>query len=114
MKQAAPAAAAPSAPRSNTPQGPRVDRNTDRSEDTRSGYSDTDRYAPRERSRERRRDYGRENVMDGNYGFNDDRMETDEPASGGLYSDTLLTSRGRGVTNNRDRGGRGDRNQSYR
>jgi len=104
------AAAASPAPRSNTPQGPRADRNTDRSE----GYSDTDRYAPRERSRERRRDYGREDVMDGSYGFNDDRMDTDEGGNGGLYSDNLLSSRGRGFANNRDRGGRGDRNRSYR
>ncbi|KAK0099994.1 hypothetical protein ONS95_013188 [Cadophora gregata] len=110
MKQLAPASPAP---RSNTPQGPRADRNTDRSGDTRSGYSD-DRYAPRERSRERRRDFGREDVMDGSYGFNDDRMETDEEEGKGLYSDNLLSSRGRAFTNNRDRGGRGDRNRSYR
>ena len=107
LKQAAPA---PPAPRSNTPQGPRADRNTDRLE----GYSDTDRYAPGERSRERRRDYGREDVMDGSYGFNDDRMDTDEGGNGGLYSDNLLSSRGRGVANSRDHRGRGDRNRSYR
>ncbi|KAL5319658.1 hypothetical protein ACEPPN_012714 [Leptodophora sp. 'Broadleaf-Isolate-01'] len=112
MKQAAPASPAP---RPSTPQGPRADRITARSEDTRSGYSDTDRYAPRERSRERGRGRGREDVVDGSYGFNDDdRMETDEGESRGLYSDTLLSSRGRGVANNRDRGGRGDRTRTYR
>ncbi|KAH7393311.1 hypothetical protein BKA64DRAFT_675802 [Cadophora sp. MPI-SDFR-AT-0126] len=110
LKQAAPASPAP---RSNTPQGPRADRNANRSEDNRSGYSE-DRYTPRERSRERRREYGREEVMDGSYGFNDDRMDTDEGENRGLYSDRLLSSRGRGFANNRDRGGRGDKNRPYR
>ncbi|KAH7321667.1 hypothetical protein BKA65DRAFT_463953 [Rhexocercosporidium sp. MPI-PUGE-AT-0058] len=112
MKQAAPVSPAP---RSSTPQGPRADRKTDRSDDTRSGYSDTDRYGARERSRERRRGQGREDIMDGSYGFNDeDRMETDEGDSRGLYSDKLISSRGRGVANNRDRGRRGDGDRSYR
>ncbi|KAL2068274.1 hypothetical protein VTL71DRAFT_16372 [Oculimacula yallundae] len=116
IKSAAAAAPAPTpAPRSNTPQGPRADRNADRSENPRPNYSDTDRYVPRERSREQRRDYSREDLVDGNYGFNDaDRMDTDEGESRGLYSDGLLSSRGRGANNNRDRGGRGDRNRGYR
>ncbi|KAI9049193.1 hypothetical protein LZ554_007040 [Drepanopeziza brunnea f. sp. 'monogermtubi'] len=93
----------------HTPQGPRADINRDR----RSGY-ETYRYPPRERSRERRRQYSRDDVTDGSYGFND-RMETDEFVNGGLYSDNLISSKGRGTVNNRERGGDwGERRQSYR
>ncbi|CZT07641.1 uncharacterized protein RCO7_10258 [Rhynchosporium graminicola] len=114
MKPTTAAAATTPAPRSNTPQGPRADRNP--AAETRSGYNVADRYPPRERSRERRRDHSRgEDVVDGTYGFNDDdRMDTDEVENRGLYSDGLLSSRGRGVNNNRDHGGRADRNRSYR
>lgn len=63
--------------------------------------------------------------MDGSYGF-EDRMDTDEDkgrngGAGGLYSDTMIGSRGgRGngnySNNNRDRGGGrgGDRSRGYR
>ena len=105
--------------RSVTPLGPRaaVERLDDNRPDNRGG---SERYAPRERSRGRR-DYDREDVMDGSYGF-DDRMETDEdgPEKGrgrGLYSDTLINSnRGRGRGNSRDQGrGNGyDRGRGYR
>lgn len=53
-------------------------------------------------------------MVDGSYG-SDDRMDTDSgDANGGnLYSDNLVTTRGRGFANGQDRGGRGDR-RSYR
>jgi hypothetical protein len=111
------------APRAITPLGPRADGYADRSDDNRSGHGgNSDRYAvPRERSRERRRDYDRNDIMDGSYGF-DERMDTDERedqsrgSGGGLYSDTLVNNRGRGGSyNGRDRGGRGgDRPRGYR
>lgn len=106
-------------PRAITPLGPRADTYTDRSDD-RPGYGNSDRYAPpRERSRERRRDYDRDDVMDGSYGF-EDRMETDDRredksrGGGGLYSDTMIGNRGRGNANGRDRGGRGGDPRGYR
>jgi hypothetical protein len=89
--------------RSVTPLGPRAD-------DIRSSQGGSDRYAPRERSRDRRRDYDRDEVMDGSYGFND-RMDTDDRGNNqrdngrgrGLYSDTLIGGRGRGRGNSQDR-----------
>ncbi|KAF4632126.1 hypothetical protein G7Y89_g6002 [Cudoniella acicularis] len=93
-----------------TPLGPRADNPADRSDDSRSGYNGTDRYTPRER----RRDPERDDVMDGSYGF-EDRMETDDGdrygngrgGRGGLYSDSLIGSRGRGNSRDRGRGGQG-------
>ncbi|KAK2628554.1 hypothetical protein QTJ16_001657 [Diplocarpon rosae] len=94
------------------PQGPRADFVTNRSDAARSGHED-DRYAARERSRERRRDYGRDDVIDGSYGF-EDRMETDDAESRGLYSDNIISRKGRGIAYNRDRDNRGDGRKSYR
>jgi len=118
---AKPAPASP-APRISTPTGPRAD--ADRSDDNRSGYGGSDRYEPRDRSRERR--YDRDDVMDGSYGFSD-RMDTDNSDTGnrdnrndrgrgqgqGLYSDSLINSRGRGRGNSWDRGRNNDR-RGYR
>ena len=86
-----------------TPLGPRAD--------DRSSQGGSDRFVPRERSRDRRRDYDRDEVMDGSYGF-DDRMDTDDRGDNrrdngrgrGLYSDTLIGGRGRGRGNTQDRG----------
>lgn len=95
--------------RSVTPLGPRSDVITDRSDGTRPGYG---RYAARDRSRDRQRNYNsRDEVTDGSYGF-DDRMDTDDldnsrGQGGGLYSDNL-------VGNNRDRGRGNDRGRGYR
>ena len=93
-----------SAVRAVTPLGPRA--GTDRA-DYRDN-SDTHRGRSRERPRDNsNRDYGRDDVQDGTYGF-DDRMETDNDSAEkgrGLYSDTLINSnRGRGGGNNRDQG----------
>ena len=101
-------------PRSITPLGPRADTRTERSDDIRSGYdSRSDRTPPR------RRDYDRDEVMDGTYGFQNDRMDTDdrqENGRGGLYSDSLISDRGRGRGNSRDRGRpeRGGGGRGYR
>lgn len=90
--------------RSTTPLGPRADILADRSDGMRSGHGGSDRYVPRARSRERRRDYdSRDEVTDGSYGF-EDRMDTDDHDNqyekgrgrGGLYSDTMVNNRGRG------------------
>ncbi len=103
-----------STPRAITPLGPRADTYTARPDKTRG----SDRYIQRGHSLDRdRRDYERDDVMDGSYGF-DDRMDTDDRdnkgSGGGLYSDNLIGSRGRGG-NSRDRGGRGgDRSRGYR
>ena len=99
------------AERSVTPTGPRADAITDRSDDSRSGYaSRSDRTPPRRRDYDRRDD-----VIDGSYGFDDDRMDTDDRNDGGrgLYSDNILGNRGRGRGNSRDRG-RGERGRGYR
>ncbi|PMD43652.1 hypothetical protein L207DRAFT_542824 [Hyaloscypha variabilis F] len=101
------------AERSVTPTGPRADANTDRSEDTRSGYgSRSDRTPPRRQGYDNRDD-----VIDGSYGFDGDRMDTDDRNDGGrgrgLYSDNLIGNRGRGRGNSRDRG-RGERGRGYR
>jgi hypothetical protein len=99
--------------RSITPTGPRADAIADRSDDARSGYgSRSDRSPPR------RRDYdSRDDVIDGSYGFNDDRMDTDDRQDGGrgrgLYSDSMVGNRGRGRGHSRDRG-RGERGRGYR
>ncbi|CAL3965860.1 hypothetical protein PZA11_002697 [Diplocarpon coronariae] len=92
-------------------QGPRADINVNMSDAARFGHGD-DRYVARERSRERRREYSREDVIDGSYGF-EDRMETDD-AERGLYSDNIISRKGRGIANNRERDNRGDGRQSYR
>ncbi|KAE8451908.1 hypothetical protein EG329_002749 [Mollisiaceae sp. DMI_Dod_QoI] len=104
------------APRVSTPLGPRAD--VDRSDDNRS-YGGSDRYTPRDRSHERRRDYDRNDVIDGSYGFSD-RMDTDNSDNRidggrgqGLYSDSMINSRGRGRGNSRDRGRNNDR-RGYR
>lgn len=87
--------------RSVTPLGPRADA---RSDDNRSGYDSSDRYATRGRGR---RNYdSRDDVVDGSYGF-DDHMDTDgrdDKNDRGLYSDNLVSNRGRGRGNSRDRG----------
>jgi hypothetical protein len=60
--------------------------------------------------------------MDGSYGF-DDRMDTDDRDDNqydmgksrmGLYSDTIVGSRGRGRGSSRDRGHGNDRGRGYR
>jgi hypothetical protein len=93
----------------------------DRSDDNRSGYASSERYTPRDRERSRR-EPGRDDVMDGSYGF-DDRMDTDDRddrngrGRGSLYSDTLIGNRGRGRANSYDRGrgdGRGSGGRGYR
>jgi hypothetical protein len=110
-----PAPASPAA-RINTPLGPRAD--ADRSDDNRS-YGGSDRYTMRDRSRDRRRDYDRDEVIDGSYGFSDDRMDTDTGDNNrsagrgqGLYSDNMI-NRGRGRGNSWDRGRNNDR-RGYR
>ncbi len=84
-------------------------------------YGASDRYEPRERSREQGRSYERDDVVDGTYGF-EEQMDMDEPEdnrndrgnSRGLYSDDLVNRRagrgdGRGWQDNRNRGRGGDR-----
>lgn len=79
--------------------------------ENRSGYN-SDRYNPRDLERSRR-ESERDDVMDGSYGF-EDRMDTDDPngrsarGRGSLYSDNLISDRGRRRGDSRDRG-RGDR-----
>jgi hypothetical protein len=101
--------------RSTTPTGPRADIITDRSDETRSGFGlRSDRSPPR------RRDYdSRDEVIDGSYGFDGDRMDTDDRQDGGrgrgLYSDGIIGNRGRGRGSSRDRGrGDRDRGRGYR
>ncbi|KAG9239327.1 hypothetical protein BJ875DRAFT_187505 [Amylocarpus encephaloides] len=106
-----------------TPQGPRADAGNERSDENRSAYNPTDRYASRDTARDsprdRRRD-GRDDVMDGSYGF-DDRMDTDDRngdryndgrGRGSLYSDGMVGSRVRGRGDSRERG-RGNGNRGY-
>lgn len=109
------------APRISTPLGPRADRaDADRSDDNRS-YGGSDRYTPRDRSheRERRRDYPRDDVIDGSYGFAETRMDIDNDNRNdrgrgqGLYSDSMINQRGRGRGNSRDRG-RNNNGRTYR
>jgi hypothetical protein len=111
-----PAQATPPA-RSVTPLGPRADIITERSDDTRSGYDGSRSDARQDRTPPRRRDYDRDEVMDGSYGFEDDRMDTDDRRDNGrgrgLYSDSIIGNRGRGRGNSWDRG-RGDRGRGYR
>ena len=93
-------------------------------------FGTSDRYEPRQRSREPRRSYEREDIVDGTYGF-DEQMDMDQPDdnrngtgnSRGLYSDDLVNKRagrgdGRGWQDNRDRGRGGnrgrDRGRGYR
>ncbi|KAH8767987.1 hypothetical protein BGZ57DRAFT_472192 [Hyaloscypha finlandica] len=107
------AAQAASSERSVTPTGPRADVITERSDDTRSGYGSRSGRTP-----PRRREFGgRDDVIDGSYGFDEDRMDTDDRQDGGrgrgLYSDTMIGNRGRGRGNSRDRG-RGERGRGYR
>jgi len=106
-------AQAASSERSVTPTGPRADAITERSDDTRSGYGSRSGRTP-----PRRREFGgRDDVIDGSYGFDEDRMDTDDRQDGGrgrgLYSDTMIGNRGRGRGNSRDRG-RGERGRGYR
>ncbi|KFY34592.1 hypothetical protein V494_06635 [Pseudogymnoascus sp. VKM F-4513 (FW-928)] len=96
-KSAAPAAA-PTGPA--IPVGPRADRNNARS--TRPG--EADRYNQRNRD-------NRNDVVDGSYGFGDDRMDTDEYDAKPLYSDTMVGGRG---YNNRGGGRGGARGRGYR
>jgi len=106
---------------SATPLGLRADLATGRADEPRSNARRTvsERYAAaREPSRDQRRNYDRDEVMDGSYGF-EDHMETDDRdgnqydnARGkGLYSDNLVanrSSRGNGNSWHRGRGdGRG-------
>ncbi|SZF03578.1 unnamed protein product [Blumeria hordei] len=74
------------------------------SDDSRS-YGDSDLYTPRGRSRDRHREYERDEVMDGSYGF-DDRLENydrvDKNRVTRLYSDSMIGA-------NHPRGPRGDR-----
>lgn len=110
------------APRSITPLGPRADR----SETTAGRPSDydrgSDRYPPRQPERDRGdrrdRDYDRNDLVDGSYGF-EDKMDTDDNDSnkkGGLYSDNMITNQGRGRGNYRGRSNAGgnDRGRGYR
>jgi hypothetical protein len=87
------------------PLGPRADTINDRSGDTRSAHGGTDRYTPRS---ERRRPYdSRDEVVDGSYGF-EERMDTDDNYENGegrgLYSDNLVSNRGRNRGRGNDRG----------
>lgn len=100
-----------STPPLTAPLGPRADAYPDRSDESRPRNSVTDRYVQRGRSRDRRRD---DVLVDGSYGF-DDHMDTDDrddKGKGGLYSDNLISNRGRGGS--RDRGRGGDRGRGYR
>jgi hypothetical protein len=115
-----PVAHAAPAARSAAPLGLRADTLIDRVEGSKPSYGASDRYAPRGRSRDRRRDYeSRDEVTDGSYGF-DDRMDTDdydnshEKSQGGLYSDSMVGNRTRGRANSRERGRGNDRGRSYR
>lgn len=94
--------------------GPRAD--TERySDDTRSGYTTSERYTPKDRRGDR------EDIVDGSYGF--EAMETDDnnqsdSRRGGLYSDSMVGSRGRdrgrGDSRDRGRGNNGGRGYNNR
>ncbi|KFX99404.1 hypothetical protein O988_03883 [Pseudogymnoascus sp. VKM F-3808] len=113
-KAAAPAPAVPTGP--TIPVGPRADRSNARP--TRA--ADSDRYNQRDDNRTRNRDSNRNDVVDGSYGFDEDRMDTDE-APRPLYSDNMVGARsdrgdyrdsGRGY--NRGGGRGGARGRGYR
>jgi hypothetical protein len=103
------------------PLGPRADIERSNARSTR--YADGDRYSPRDHNRNRRNG-GRSEVMDGSFGFDDDRMDMDEyDKPKPLYSDSMV---GRGSDSyryvrdrgpggdSRDRGRGGDRGRGYR
>lgn len=102
------------------PLGPRAD--IDRQSGRSGRYADTPRYSARD-DRDRGRNDGRSEVVDGSYGFDDDRMETDEyETAKPLYSDNIV-GRDRdayqGRSDNPRRGdgrdrGRGNRGRGYR
>ncbi|KAI1004676.1 hypothetical protein K3495_g3540 [Podosphaera aphanis] len=83
----------------HVPLGTRTDLNGERSDDSRSyGYGGSEFCAPTGPSRDRFRDYERDEVLDGSYGFDDHTT--------GLYSDNIIHS-------NRRRNQYADRNQGY-
>ncbi|POS86409.1 hypothetical protein EPUL_000879 [Erysiphe pulchra] len=91
------------------PTGPRADYVNDQADDSRS-YGDSDFNRSGGRSKDHYRDYNREDVVDGSYGFSD-RMDIDDRDDKnrrrGLYSDNLIGSR-------YGRRSRGDEGRGYR
>lgn len=96
-------------PGQHMPLGSRTELNTDRSDDSRSyGYGGSEFCAPTGPSRDRYREYERDEVLDGSYGF-DDNMDIDiqsRSRAPGLYSDNIIGS-------NRRRTQYADRNRGY-